>query len=640
MTPICGVVGVDGRPVGARDLAGVMDALRPLGPAEASAWSGRAGRVTVALGASQPARSADGALCVVADATLDCRADLTARLGGTTGPTDAELILAAYERWGERCLDALSGAFAFAVADARRGGVLVARDQLGVRPLSVHHGRGLVAFATTALSLCSLDAVGHELDHERVGEWLALLGDTERTFVAGVETLPAGHCEWIAEHGPRRRRYWSVEPDRFVERASAEAYASELRAALDDAVERRLPSAGLGVLLSGGLDSTAVAATAARLRPDLPIRTYTAVPSPGWSGPTAPGFDADESPVVRAVASMHANLDPRFVGGGTAPMLAAHDASFAAGSPPPRNPCNELWLREAQRLAGSDGVSTLLTGARGNAFFSADDPFWVAALLARGRFGFAARELRASVAHGVAPRELALHLLPPVGRRMLRGARSRLTGGAVRDDLHFAGPPLADVVLRHASVSDPPTRRSLRLRLLRAAEWSGYAAEVALVRDTLAGVRTLDPTGDVRLVSVCATQPPWARRSGGRTRVVARDALADRLPVSVTERTRRGAQLPDWLEHVTARRGELVRELEAAREHALSRELLDLDAVDRALRDWPDPARLRAQFDRTTWTYRFDLPRALLMSRYLRFFGARAQAARRSRLASSASATA
>src|SRR4051812_47853114 len=202
MSAICGVVGTDGRPFAARDLAGVMHALRPLGPDREGTWSGPVGRVGVALGAcgsTQPVRSGDGAICVVADAVvLDCRADLLASLRAPSGESasDPELILAAYERWGESCLDRLSGDFAFAIADARRGGVLIARDQTGVRPLQVHQRRGVVAFATTALSLCALDGVGHELDRVRVAEWLALQPDTDRTFVTRVTTLRAGHCAW------------------------------------------------------------------------------------------------------------------------------------------------------------------------------------------------------------------------------------------------------------------------------------------------------------------------------------------------------------------------------------------------------------------------------------------------------------
>jgi asparagine synthase (glutamine-hydrolysing) len=642
MSAICGLVGTDGRPFAARDLDGAMRALGPLGRDAEGTWAGSAGRLGVALGAceaippgapaslDQPVRSADGALCLVADAALDCRAELEASLRMPAGESDAHLILAAYARWGEACLDHLSGEFAFAIADDRRGGVLIARDQIGVRPLQVHQRRGVVAFATTALSMCALEGVGHELDPVRVAEWLALGMDTERTFVSGVTTLPAGHCAWLDAEGLRRRRYWALDPDRIVELGSAEAYAAELRDAFDSAVRRRLPAGeSVGVLLSGGLDSTSVAATAARLRPSDSIHTYTATPPPGWSGPTVPNADADESRLVRELVTWHPNLQPAFIAGDGGPLLASYDARFAAGSPPPRNPCNELWMTEAQRRAAADGVRTLLTGARGNAFFSADDPFWLAALLSRGRFRAVGHEMAAVAAVAAstgsprvrtAGRELARQLLPPAIHRTRSVLRARRAGVSAEVELRFAGPGTAATVRQHARDFDPVPRGSLRRRMLRLVEYSGFIAESSAVRDALSGVRRSDPTGDIRVIALCATQPPWARRRDGRTRAVSRDAMADRLPASIAERTRRGAQLPDWFEQLTARRGELVDELAAAREHAGCRELLDLDGMDAALQGWPDRARAHADWTRTTHVYRYNLLRALLMCRYLRFF--------------------
>jgi asparagine synthase (glutamine-hydrolysing) len=383
-------------------------------------------------------------------------------------------------------------------------------------------------------------------------------------------------------------------------------------------------------MLSGGLDSTSVAATAARLRPNDTIRTYTSAPPAGWSGPTLGDGDADESRLVHELEAWHPNLRPAFTRGDDAPLLASHDARFAAGSPPPRNPCNELWMSEVHRLAAADRVRTLLTGSRGNAFFSGDDPFWLAALLRRGRWGAVGHEVAAladstgSPRTGVAVRQLARQLLPPAVLRTRAAIQARRAGLSPEVALRFAGPGTEAVVRQHGRDFDPVPRGSVRARALRSVEYSGFIAESAAVRDAVSRVRRSDPTGDIRVIALGATQPPWARRRDGRTRVVVRDAMADRLPPSIGERTARGAQLPDWLERFTDRRGELAEELEAAREHAGCGELLDLPRMDAALRDWPDRERAHAQWERTTWVYRFNLMRALLMCRYVRFFDAHA----------------
>jgi asparagine synthase (glutamine-hydrolysing) len=335
--------------------------------------------------------------------------------------------------------------------------------------------------------------------------------------------------------------------------------------------------------------------------------------------------DADESPLVRELARRHPNLRPAFVNGDLGPLLRGFDARFAAGSPPPRNPCNELWIAEARRRAAADGIATILTGSRGNAFFSGDDLFWLGALLLRGRPGEFGREVAAlAAANGVpaAGRQLAAQLLPHDLHRMRRRLNARRAGLGATVDLRFAGPGTVAIVRRHASATEQMPPRARRAAMARAVSLSGFISEAAAVRDALMGVRGTDPTGDLRVIELCATQPPWARRRGGRTRVVVRDAMADRLPPSIAERTRRGAQLPDWFDRLTDRRGELEEEFTAAREHETCRELLDLDGIGAALRDWPSRGRAQASWTRTTHVYRYNLLRALLMSRYLRFFEA------------------
>ena len=648
MSAICGAVGLDGRPWGAADLDGMVRTLAPLGRDGGGRWSGTAGRCGVAVAAAlrrstpqdaadrQPAQSRDGSLVLVGDLRLDNRDELAGLLGlrDHRPVADSAFVLAAYERWGEGALQRIVGEFALAIVDHRRGGVLLARDHVGTRPLVFHERRDVVAFASTALALTAFDGVGHALDVRRATEVLARVFDTGRTFVRGVRWVPPASALWIGASGVRRWTWWKADPHEIRDLGSPAAHARELRDALDRAVAARLRSVGaVGAMTSGGLDSASVTATAALLLAPAPLRTYTSAPPPGWRGSAVPDWDADESALVRELATMHPNIRPSFVHVAQGESLfALHEPLWSLGAGPAPNPCNMLWAHAICARSAQDGVTTLLSGSRGNMFLSADGPEWLAALVRAGRLPAAVREAAAwsavsgeSAAGTLARRGVYAQLPAPVRR-----ARRALVG---RDDARADW--IAATALRPELYADIDLlalrprldqRRSFDRRqeaLSSAMAAAGQAeTEAALAAHT--GVEERDPSADRRVIEVAMRQPEWARRHDGVTRAVLRGAMADRLPASIVQRTRRGEQLPDWLDVLTASRTELAGELEELRSHPTSRELIDVDRLQRLLQRWPDrgaradPAVMR--------DYRLALLRGLYVSRYLRWFERRGAA--------------
>ena len=639
MSAICGVVGRDGRPWGDADLAGTMASLAPLGRDATGTWSGEVGRCGVALGAAlryatpedladdQPAAGAGGELRLVFDGRVDNRDELAAALGLTADESvsDSRLVLAAYERWGEGFLDELVGVFALALADRRRGGVLLARDHAGQRPLVVHERRGAVAFASHALALAELEGVGRALNELHAAELLAVGYRSPRTIVEGVEWLEPGTTMWIDAGVVRRRRWWHPDPDDIVDLGSPAAHERELRGVLERAVAPRLRSIrGVGAMMSGGLDSTSVAATAARQLAPAPLPTYTSVPPQGWTAPERPGWDADESSLVQALAAMHPNLRPAFPvvePGGS--LFGSHDRLWALGAVPPRNPANHLWLVQVTESARDDGLGALLTGGFGNFALSADGPGWLAALLRARRPSAVGHEVRAwSRATGESTATILRHRLagellpPPIARRRAARAAAR----ASRDWLaNTALRPSAVDGLDLATVLPHRTANSRANALVAVGTGAAQAGSRAALA-ALTGVEHRDPTVDRRLLEVATRQPEWVRRHDGITRAAVRGAMSDRLPDAIRVRTRRGEQLPHWLDVMTAARAELARELVAMREHPLSRELIDIDRLQRLASDWPAPERRREPG--IEGDYRRALWRAATVSRYLRWFEA------------------
>jgi asparagine synthase (glutamine-hydrolysing) len=415
---------------------------------------------------------------------------------------------------------------------------------------------------------------------------------------------------------------------------SPAAHERALRDAFEAAVGARLRSTGaVGAMTSGGLDSSSSAATAATLLAPEPLHTYTSAPPPGWKVGQRPGWDADESPLVRELAALHPNMQPAFVHvepGGS--LFALHEPLWELGSGPVRNPCNALWMHAIQVRAGSEGVAVLLSGGRGNLCFSADGPDWLRTLVREGKIGGALREAKAwsrASGEGLVRTLLAQLAYPPLPAPMRRLVQ-RLAGRPDATAIWIANFALREKVLAgYDLLSGVPAlidRRGAHQRViaLRVAQAGAAQADGVAATAALTGAEERDPTLDRRVLEVAMRQPEWVRRHDGISRAVVRGAMADLLPPGIVNRTARGEQLPDWLDLMTAARAEIASELDELVEHPTSRELIDTNRLRALVERWPS-RDLRAD-GRVARNYRLALLRALHVSRYLRWFERRAAA--------------
>jgi asparagine synthase (glutamine-hydrolysing) len=246
---------------------------------------GEAGLAFLALhpeegGLEQPLLDSHRQVCVLFDGRLDNRPDLIARLlpPGGADATDAVLLLAAYDEWGEACTDHLLGDFAFALWDAGRHTLLCAVDPLGIKPLHYARVGSLVCFGSDALQVLAHPAVPDGYNETEIAAYLAgQCEDPERSFFTAVLKLAPGQRLLATVEGMRLERYWSPRPAE-IHYSRDEEYAAHFRDILQRAVTDRLRGAGsfAGVAMSGGLDSTSVAALAQR-SPGARVRAYTFV---------------------------------------------------------------------------------------------------------------------------------------------------------------------------------------------------------------------------------------------------------------------------------------------------------------------------------------------------------------------------
>jgi asparagine synthase (glutamine-hydrolysing) len=228
----------------------------------------------------QPLLDPASQVCGVLDGRFDNRSELIDLLAPDEGEaaSDIRLLLAAYLRWSETCTDHLLGDFAFAIWDDSRRRLLCAVDPLGIKPLHFAQVGSLVCFASDAVQVLRHPAVPDGYDEVEIAAYLAgRCEDPERSFFAAVRKLAPGH-RLIADSGALRvERYWIPKPAE-IRYSRDEDYALHFRELLQQAVADRIRDAGsfTGVAMSGGLDSTSVAALAQRV-PGSSVLAYSFV---------------------------------------------------------------------------------------------------------------------------------------------------------------------------------------------------------------------------------------------------------------------------------------------------------------------------------------------------------------------------
>ena len=522
---LAGLFRLDGGPVAQSGLAAAEAAL----PARLRfEWDRSDDRV---LGASFPIAGGNDPsdVVVAADVRLDNRADLIDALG-IRGPIgDAALIAAAYHRWSGDCPTRLEGDFAFILHDRRRGIILCARDHFGVRPFYYHLDDRLFAAASTPRFLTALPSIGDETDEAGIADLVAGgYADREVTIHRGVRRLPPGHALLITGRSAQTIRFWHPGEVATVEQRDApEAF----RALFRDAVDRRLSGyRRAGAMLSGGLDSSAVALQAlANFKATervLPTLSLMLDDMAGWN----------ERPFIEAVLEQ-GGFQPCFIPADDHDPLAElpalieeQDGPFVA--------YNATLSRGLYRRARAEGIGLLLDGHGGDEVVS-HGIGRLNELAARGAWLDLWRE-GAGIAgiYGASRWQIVSPYLSH--NRYVRRARARFGGAsAIVATEMLVAPALA---ARSGLVDRPapaPMRRSARhseadlhVEALSSPQ-QAYAFEVLDRMAGAAGVVSRYPFYDLRLVRFCLSLPSHEKLGGGLPRRVLRQAMTGTMPDKV-----------------------------------------------------------------------------------------------------------
>jgi asparagine synthase (glutamine-hydrolysing) len=563
---VCGISGWVAPPKEALDplvARRMRDVLRHRGPDGEGEWSAASGDAGMAAGlghrrlriidltdaAAQPMVSDDGLIALTYNGEIynfrALRDELRAAGATFRSSGDTEVVLRAYERWGEAAVERLDGMFAFAVWDARTERLLLARDRTGKKPLFYWTDGRRLAFGSEIKSVLACPWVDRRLDESRLPEFLTFgYVPNPATLYEGIHQVPPASVLSFGRDGlSAPRRYWDPLTVRSPDGHGP--LHADVRRLLQDAVARRMVAdVPLGALLSGGIDSSLVVALMSRLSAE-PIHTF------------AIGFadDAsfDERRYARTVAERFGTRHTEFsveldAVGLLDRLLWHHDQPYMDSSAIPTYVVSQL---------ASEHVVVALNGDGGDEVFGGYDRFRAAALSVRLPRAVAA------AARAAASRLPVDHSYNSPGRRVQRfleradrPVESRYQSWIAVADEDLLGSLLSPDVLAAAAgpvleSMDARYRHADRLPVLDRILYANFMTylpdDLAVKMDRMSMANSLEtrsPFLDTALVERLAAVPARQKVGKRRLKPVLRRAFWDELPPEIWNRDKHGFGVP------------------------------------------------------------------------------------------------
>ena len=488
----------------------------------------------------QPLSDQSGELCLVMDGRVDNRQELSRELINKgffpRSDTDAELVLQAYQCWGEKCPEKIIGDFALVIWDGRKRQLFCARDIFGAKPFYYWSNHGTFLFGSDLRQIFANEIVPQEPNEGMIGEFLTdAVTSKEETLYRNIYRLAPAHCLIVTADRIQKIRYWNPPDGKEIyyrrDKEYAEHFLDIFTRVLRASMRSHRP---VGAHLSGGLDSSSVVGLAQSLfrqgkLPENNFETFSLV---------FPGFGCDEGEYIQAVIEQwkvkNTSID--------ANQIKFTEAQFRSGNYFP-SPPNGRVLDPIRKLAQDKGIKVLLTGVGGDEWL-AGSTFHVADLLRQGRILELFRELQSGGdsfsirnvrRYGINP--LLRSMIPASARRLIRLIRSGGTEPALIE------PDFA----RRIDLNERIRNRSEATRFKSFARqdiwdsatggWQALRFELENHDDAEFGIETRNPMNDRRIVEFALALPERQRSRQGELKFILREAMRGLIPEKV--RTRR-----------------------------------------------------------------------------------------------------
>jgi len=531
-----------------------LRALRHRGPETPGVWRGeraslghqRLPIIDTSPGGRQPIQNEDGTIIAVVNGEFYGAAEIRGRLrrrGHTfRGASDSELLVHLWEDLGPDALAQLTGMFALALFDTKAGVLLLARDRMGKKPLYWHDDGQRIVFASELKALLLDPTVPRDVEELAIVEALTFgYIASPRSIWKGVQKVPPAHLLRCDSSGPTTKRYWAA-PTGIADPESGDAAAQELRRLIDDAVRTRLVAdVPIGVLLSGGIDSSCVAAVvAAQQGPSIPTFSI------GVEGEE----DGDIAFARLLAHHLHTEHHEYRIGPDSLSLLPR----LVWGLDEPFFDPSILPSYHVARLA-RERVTVVLSGDGGDEMFGGYDTYRKALRHASGDWvPWALRKGLGSAARALPFGEGALGRLRQLDRGILERHLANMSLFRPEDLENLLTPGLAAAVASGPlrSSREVPGSRSRQggeaFAALLAYDAGTYLPDDVLMKvDRMSMLNTLEvrtPLLDQRIVEFSARLPFSMKVHRGITKWVLRESAKELLPDPILRRGKRGFGIP------------------------------------------------------------------------------------------------
>jgi len=580
-----------------------------------------------------PFFDSESSLTITADAIIDNREELFGKLDISQNErisiSDSVLILKAYQKWGVGCPREIIGDFAFAIWDDLNKQLFVTTDHIGKRALYYYYSDELFAFSTLINPLFKIEQIKKEPNESFIAEYLAAqaIGSINRetaTVYKDILQLPASTSLLVWSDGIKSWRYWQPDEYKPIRFASDAQYEAAFLKVFTEAVKCRMRgNKKLGIMLSGGLDSGAIATIVAKeLQPkDQLLFGYTQVPMPGYRDKLPKSQMADERSFVEELCHSFPNIIPSYIASEQKSPLSVINRRLEILEQPYKNFQNSHWLDEIHRTAGLDNIGILLDGQSGNGSVSCGDlNSYIATLLEHKKYLTCYKTIKKFARHNKRPllRGLAGHLYQnlPVPVKMVF---SKLRGNPDYNRLlSLVNPDFEKMMKNSIQVRKNFfvknwTAHESRMQLLGSL-CTGYLGANETKIAMAYGITRRDPTRDKRVIEFCMNIPEdqWVRDGLERRliRVAMKGILPDKYRLNTTVR---GKQAADWLQRIAPEWSKACEEIATIGDFKLERKYLDIAKIkDRLAKNREIDPEYKENFD--IWL----LIRALIFARFLR----------------------